>query len=307
MGSPGFAVPSLLALAREEELSIACVVTQPDKPAGRGRKLMAPAVKLAATELGLSVLQPTKLKSEETLTALAALRPDLIVVAAYGRILPPALLLLPTFGCINVHASLLPRHRGASPIAQAILDGDHETGVSIMQMDEGLDTGPVYATRALAIAADDTTGSLATRLAKLGAELLLATLPIVFARRAPAPQPREGATYAPLLQKSAGELDFGGDTVALARRVRAMDPWPRAFFRALGKRVQVLEAHVGEGRGAPGEVLAVGAAGVEVACGEGSLFLDEVRPEGKPRMSAAAWASGRMVSIDQALSQRRLC
>jgi methionyl-tRNA formyltransferase len=298
MGSPDFAVPSLESLVAARPLvEVTGVVTQPDKPAGRGQKLTPSDVKVAAAALGLPVFTPVKMKVPETLEHLQAFGPDLIVVAAYGRILPPSILALPRLGCVNVHASVLPRHRGASPIAHAILTGDAETGVSIMHMDEGLDTGPVYGVRRCPIEPDDTTGSLSVRLSRIGAELLLELLPaIVAGTLAPVPQPAEGATYAPLLDKKDGWLDLSLPAMSLARRVRAMNPWPLAFLNRAGQRVQVLAAHAASGRGAPGAVLAAGPSGVEVACGDGVLVLDRVKPAGRGTMDAASWVAGRGVA-----------
>jgi methionyl-tRNA formyltransferase len=279
LGTPAFAVPSLIALAERPDLAqVVAAVTQPDKPAGRGRKLTACPVKIAAEARKIPVFQFSKMKVPETREALADLQADLFVVAAYGRILPPGLLSLPRLGCVNVHASLLPRHRGASPIAHAILAGDAEAGVGIMAMDEGLDTGPVYSHRALPIAADDTCGSLTVKLAELGAALLIDTLPGLFAGSArPTPQPADGITYAPLLSKAAGALDFSAPAATLARQVRAFDPWPGTFAYRGETRVGLLVARPApEARGAPGTVLEAGGRGVLVACGEGGLWLDTV-------------------------------
>jgi len=299
MGSPAFAVPSLLALlADERRYEVVGVVAQPDKPAGRGQRLTPAEVKVAAAARGVQVLTPVKMKAEETRAALAALSPDLVVVAAYGRILPPSLLALPRFGCINVHASLLPRHRGASPIAHAILEGDRESGVALMRMDEGLDTGPVYVQRALPIAAADTAGTLSVKLAELGATLLCDALPDIL-RGALAPTPQTGiATYAPLLDKQDGRLDFSLSAAALERRVRAMQPWPGAFACRGQVRVQVLSAAVEPGRaGEPGTVLEAGKRGLVVACGEDSLLILELKPAGKAAMPASAFVAGRQVVL----------
>jgi len=233
----------------------------------------------------------------ETLERLRAFAAELVVVAAYGRILPPTILALPRLGCVNVHASVLPRHRGASPINHAILAGDAETGVSIMRMDEGLDTGPVYGVRRCPVETDDTTASLTLRLSRLGAELLLELLPgIVAGSLVPVPQPAEGVTHAPLLDKKDGWLDLTLPAVGLARRVRAMNPWPLAFVSRAGQRVQVLAARSTEGHGEPGAVLAAGPRGVEVACGDGVLVLERVKPAGRGAMDAAAWVAGRGVA-----------
>ena len=299
MGSPEFAGSIFTALLERRDLvTVTGVVTQPDKPAGRGQKLTAPPVKLLADQYAIPVLQPSKMKTPETLASIAALAPELIVVAAYGRILPPTLLALPVHGCLNVHASLLPRHRGASPIAHAILLGDTDSGVSIMRMEEGLDTGPVYGMRSIPIVANDTGLTLSVKLAELGSHLLLELLPAILSSKlVPQPQPALGVTYAKLLSKSDGSLDVSADAAALARRVRAMIPWPLAFLSRANERIQVLAAHAGEGHGESGRVLAAGSSGVTVACGKGVLILDSVKPAGKSAMSAAAWAAGRGVAV----------
>ncbi|MBI5508851.1 MAG: methionyl-tRNA formyltransferase [Deltaproteobacteria bacterium] len=304
MGSPEFAVPVLEALlGRPASFAVVGVVTQPDKPAGRGRLLTPPPVKLAAIAAGLPVLQPTKMKIDATRDSLAALRPDVVVVAAYGRILPPALLAIPSAGCVNVHASLLPRHRGASPIHHAILAGDPEVGVAIMRMEAGLDTGPVYAMHAVPMPARASAVSLSPLLAALGAELLLAVLPdIVAGTLTPTPQDERAATYAPLLAKEDGRLDFGEPAAALERRVRAMTPWPGAFAVVGGRRLLVTEAEVVDGgRGEVGVVQVADKHGVVVACRDGGLRLLTVQPEGRKLMPAGAWVAGRGVQVGERL------
>lgn len=308
MGSPAFALPSLHALVNTPSLvRVMGVVTQPDKPAGRGQKMTASAIKAEAVRLGIPVLEPTKLKAPDTLQVLTQWAPELIVVAAYGRILPSVVLALPRHGCVNVHASLLPRYRGASPIAHAILAGDAETGVGIMRMEEGLDTGPVYAQRSMFIAADDTTGSLTEKLAELGAELLVSSLPrLLTGELGAVPQSGE-PTYASLLRKEHGALDFARPAEFLARHVRAMSPWPGSFVRKGEVRVQVLRAHVvrssempndiGAAKVAPGTVIVAGSGGVMVAASEGALAIDEVKPAGRGAMTAGAWALGRQVAV----------
>jgi methionyl-tRNA formyltransferase len=304
MGTPAFAVPTVHALAETELCDLVAVVTRQDKPAGRGRKLMPPPVKVAASEHGVPVLQPTKLKKTETHEALRGYRPDLAVVAAYGRILPKAVLDIPRLGCVNVHASLLPRHRGASPIAHAILAGDAESGVSIMLMDEGLDTGPVLRSDAIPLDPDITCGGLTDRLATLGADSLLRALPgILDGSSTAVAQEDSGATYAPLLKKEDGALDFAAPAVELERRVRAFDPWPGTFTHAGDLTVRVWRAHVVHGNGGPGTVLAASGEGVIVACGSDALQLDEVQPAGRKRMAAAAWVAGRGVTTGDRLGR----
>ena len=259
MGSPHFAVPSLRALVAAGH-ELVGVVTQPDRGAGRGRRMLPPAVARAASELGLPVLQPPSLRRPDAVAALAALRPEVIVVAAYGQILRRAVLDIPPHGVLNVHASLLPRWRGASPVTAAIRAGDALTGVSIMLLDEGLDTGPVLASRATPIERADTGGTLTERLAVLGAALLVETLPSWLAGTVtPVPQDDAQATYAPRLEKAAGRIDWTLPAVELWRHVRAYTPWPGAFTTYRGDMLRIdaawpLEQRV---RGEPGEVVAL--------------------------------------------------
>lgn len=299
MGSPDFALPSLRALASQYQ--VVGVVTQPDRASGRGRELKPPPVKRLAQELNIPVIQPEKLKQPEAMDQLRAWSPDLIVVAAFGQILRRDVLELPRFGCVNVHASLLPRWRGAAPINAAILAGDEETGVTIMRMDAGLDTGPMLAQRSIRLAPTDTAGSVFQALSTLGADLLLETLPdYLSGKLTPTPQPEEGVTYAPMLKKDDGRLDFTSDVNELERRVRAFNPWPGAFMDFDGAMLKVHRAHVaplpvGEGMGVrdveAGQRLvvqnqpAVGARG-------GVLVLDEVQPAGKKSMSGKVFLSG---------------
>ncbi|GAB4504571.1 MAG: methionyl-tRNA formyltransferase [Anaerolineales bacterium] len=291
MGSPDFAVPSLAALAAR--YPVVGVVTQPDRPAGRGGTLKLPAVKEAALRLGLPVIQPEKLRQPEAMEQLRAWAPDLIVVAAFGQILKPEVLNLPPFGCINVHASLLPRWRGAAPINAAILHGDEETGVTIMKMDEGLDTGPILSQRALRIAPDETAASLFDKLSTLGADLLLETLPrYLSGELVPRPQPEEGATYAPMLKKEDGLLDFSQPAAALERRVRAMNPWPGAYFEWRGALLRALRARVSDEK-SPGAGRRLTVEGrPALGCGEGILVLEEVQPAGKKPMPGKAFLAG---------------
>src|SRR5690242_13936681 len=246
MGSPEFALPVLRALAGK--YSVVGVVTQPDRAAGRGRELKAPPVKLLAEELSIPVIQPEKLRQPEAMEQLRQWAPDLIVVAAFGQILRKDVLDLPRYGCINTHASLLPRWRGAAPINAAILAGDEEIGVTIMKMDVGLDTGPMLAKRSIRHTADLTTGSAIQALSQLGANLLIETLPEYLAGRLiPQPQPEAGATYAPMLRKEDGLLDFTRPAAELERRVRAMNPWPGAWFEWNGTVLKVGRASVSVG------------------------------------------------------------
>ena len=290
MGSPDFAVPVLRTLAQAYPL--AGVITQPDRPAGRGMALVPPPVKTAALDLGLPVLQPERLRAPEAVAALRAWAPELIVVAAFGQILRPQVLELPRYGCVNVHASLLPRWRGAAPIQAAILAGDIETGVTIMKMDLGVDTGPTLSRRALPIAADDTAGDLFDKLAPLGAQLLLETLPGYLAGKVqPQAQPSGGATYAPMLKKEDGRLDFSHPAEELARRVRAFQPWPGAYMEWKEGMLKVQRARPGPGQAAPGQRLA-SRDWPAVGTGDGLLLLEQLQPPGKKSMSGKAFLAG---------------
>jgi methionyl-tRNA formyltransferase len=295
MGSPDFAVPALEALAAR--YSVVGAVTQPDRPAGRGGTLRPPAVKEAALRLGLPVIQPEKLRLPEAMDQLRAWAPDLIVVAAFGQILRPAVLDLPPRGCINVHGSLLPRGRGAAPIQAAILAGDRETGITIMKMDPGVDTGPILSQRAIPIAPGETGGTLFAKMAPLGAELLLETLPAYLGGELePRPQPEEGATYAPMLKKEDGLLDFTQPAEALERRVRAMNPWPGACFEWQGAPLKVHRAHT-----AFTFTYMIQPAGTRtvfdglpaVYGGDNTmLVLDEVQPAGRKSLPGKAFLAG---------------
>ena len=296
MGTPEFAVPSLAALLAAG-YDLAGVFTRQDQPAGRGQRLEPSPVKAYALAQGLDIYQPRTLRTPEAQASLAALAPDVIVVAAYGLILPQAVLDLPLFGCVNVHGSILPRHRGAAPIAAAILAGDPEAGVSIMRMDAGVDTGPVLDTAAIPVASDDTAGSLTDKLARLGAELLVSILPRYLAGEiVPQPQPAAGATYAPRLEKEAGEIDWHAAAVSIERAVRAYRPWPSAYTTWNGQRLKVLRARVGpaaEGATAdPGRVIAGGRGSAGVVTGDGVLWLEEVQLAGKRPMPVSAFLAG---------------
>jgi methionyl-tRNA formyltransferase len=305
MGSPEFAVPSLRIVTQTCDLQT--VVCQPDRPAGRGRAIAMPAVKTVALELGLPILQPTKMKDGTLAAALASLDLDMIVVVAFGRILPPDILALPRHGCINVHASLLPRWRGAAPIQRAILAGDRETGVTIMQMDAGLDTGPIHDVMRLPIDPFQTQRDLFTQLADVGAQALAHFLDEFPDVPPPTAQPDDGVTLAPPLEKSEGRIDWMRSTAALVDHVRGMDPWPGAFtsrgvdeLRLFHARPSIREraslAH-------PGEVLAVDDQGLHVATGDGVIAIVDVQPPGKRRMPAKAYATGRPFTPNELLGR----
>jgi methionyl-tRNA formyltransferase len=290
MGSPDFALPSLEALIAA--FDVVGVVTQPDRQAGRGRKPVVPSVKAAAEAHHIPVYQPVRIRAPEAVAQLRAWAPDLIVVAAFGQILSQEVLDLPEHGSLNVHASLLPRWRGASPIQQAILNGDTQTGLTIMKMDAGLDTGPILAQSVTAIAPGETGETLSDRLAAMGARLLVETVPgYLSGRIAPAAQPEGGVTYAPLLKKNDGLLTFDQTADELVRRVRAFDPWPGTFLPFDGGRLKVRRAEAISAAARPGKQMvfegfpAVGTTG-------GTFVLREVQPEGKKPMSGDAFLLG---------------
>ena len=300
-GTPDFAVPSLRALLAGTD-PVVGVVCQPDKPAGRGRHLNAPAVKLVAAEAGVEVLQPEKLRPPEFLEALRRWAPDLIVVAAYGRILPKSVLELPAHGCINVHGSLLPKYRGAAPIQWAILRGEDVTGVTIMQMNERMDAGDILVQRETAIGSDETYGELQVRLAESGAQALTEAIVRLHAGtlRAQA-QREEDVTLAPMIAKDNGCIDWTQSAVSIARMVRAFNPWPSAFTYVDGKLLKIHRAHVGSaGRGTVGSVAHV-QGDLVVVTGDGRLVLDELQLEGRKRLSAAELARGGGIKVGTVL------
>lgn len=291
MGSPEFARVILARIARE--YSIIGVVTQPDKPAGRGKILTPPPVKVLAEQLGCEVIQPRRLRDPENFEILEMWNPDVIVVAAYGQILRQNILDLPKFGCINVHGSLLPRWRGAAPVQAAILAGDKTTGITIMKMDAGVDTGDMFTKREIEIFENEDSQSLSQRLAATGADLLMETLPAILERSiTPVPQPDEGATYAPMLKKEDGLLEFSKPADYLARQVRAFFPWPGTWFIFEGQPLKILKARVIKTEGkAPGSQLVFDGYPA-VACHDGALLLEEVQPAGKKAMNGRVFLNG---------------
>lgn len=290
MGSPDFALPTLRQLA--ENFNVVGVVTQPDKPAGRGRELKPPPVKLLAQELGIPVIQPKRLRKEESIAPIRAWKPDVIVVAAFGQILRENVLTLPPHGCINVHASLLPRWRGAAPINAAILHGDSQTGVTIMKMDAGVDTGDMLAKRAVDITPKDDAGTLSDKLSQLGGELLVETLPkILSGEITPEKQNDEDATHAPMLSKEDGRLDFSQSAEYLTRMVRAYSPWPGTFTEWDGKLLKVQKAFAVKGNAAEGETLIhQGLPGF--GTGDGVLVMEELQLAGKKRTGGEEFLRG---------------
>jgi methionyl-tRNA formyltransferase len=317
LGTAELACASLQTLAGDAKFQIAAVVTQPDRSRGRDLKLQPSPVKSLALRLGLPVLQPERAREEKFVAELRALRPDLIVVVAYGQILPPAILDLPRHGCLNVHTSLLPKHRGAAPIQRAIASGDTETGVTIMKMDVGLDTGPVVAQRRMAIHSEDDSAGLHDRLAQLGAELLAQTIPdFVAGKIQPMPQPAAGASYAAKIKKEEGRIDWHQPAQTILNRLRAFTPWPGAFTflpkvmegtaspvpsfaKSRGsngtlssKMIKIWKAEVVEKSGGAGEILVADKTGIVAGCGQGALRILELQREGGRRLTAAEFLAG---------------
>jgi methionyl-tRNA formyltransferase len=294
MGSPEFAVPCLEAV--HELCEVVAVVSQPDKPAGRGLQSTPPAVKVRALELGLPVWQPSSVRKPPFCDELRALQPDLAVVVAYGKILPPEVLAVPRLGCLNVHASLLPRYRGAAPIQWAIIRGETETGVTLMQMDAGMDTGPMLLRRTVPLDETETAGTLHARLAPLGAALLREGLPLLAAGALVAePQSESAATAAPMLDKETGRIDFSLGAAQVRDLVRGTDPWPGAFTLLDGAPLKVWGAKVVSGRGEPGLVVGADRDGLLVGCGDGVVAFAELQLPGRKRLGASALLAGRPI------------
>jgi methionyl-tRNA formyltransferase len=296
-GTPAFAARALAAIV-DAGFHVPVVLTQPDRPSGRGMAMTPSPVKALAGERGIGVLQPATLRTDEARAPVVSIPLDVLVVAAYGLILPPAVLTWPRFGCLNIHASLLPRWRGAAPIQHAILAGDPATGVTIMQMDAGLDTGPMIDAVEVPIASHDTTGSLTARLAGAGAAAIVTALRRLESEGSlsAAPQPTDGVTYAAKVDPAQALFDWSLPAADLERKVRAFDPAPGARFALAGDFVKVWSAEVGSASGAPGAVLAASHDAIEVACGSRSLRLLIVQPPGGKRMSGGAFAAGRRVA-----------
>jgi methionyl-tRNA formyltransferase len=322
LGTAELSCASLQALAGDAKFQITAVVTQPDRPQGRELKLQPSPVKSLALRLGLPVLQPERARDGKFITELRALRPDLIVTVAYGQILPPAILDLPRHGCLNVHTSLLPKYRGAAPIQWAIANGDTETGVTLMKMDAGLDTGPVVSQRRTAIQPEDDSAALHGRLAQLGAELLVQTIPdYVAGKIQPVPQPAAGASHAAKIKKEDGRIDWNQPAQTVWNRLRAFTPWPGAFtflrsaehqlgvnLTALKSAESVLgapkphllkiwKAEVVECSGRPGEILSADKTGIAVGCGQNALRILELQREGGRRLTAAEFLAGHALKV----------
>ena len=292
-GTPRFAAVALEALL-EARHRIALVLTQPDRAAGRGRRMQWSAVKQLAQARGLELIQPGTLRNPEAVAAVARRAPEVLVVAAYGLLIPRALLAVPRHGAINIHASLLPRWRGAAPIQRALLAGDAQTGISIMQMDEGLDTGPILLQQAIAIAPDDTAQTLHDRLAVIGARMIVAALS---SPRVPTPQPAAGVTYAAKIEKTEARIDWSDSAEHIDRQVRAFDPEPGAYARREGEILKIWKVRVEPGvRATPGRVLQVHGDGIVVACGENAVRILELQRAGGRRLPAAAFLAGHPVT-----------
>ena len=306
-GTADLACPSLTALANEPGWNVAAVVTQPDRPKGRDLKILPPPVKIAAIAKNLPVLQPERARSAEFIQSLTELRPDLVVVAAYGQILPAALLELPRFGCINVHASLLPKHRGAAPIQWSILNDDPETGVTIMKMDTGLDTGDILTQASIPIDPSDNAQSLHDKLAELGSNLLIKTIPdYTAARITPRKQRDQDSTYARKITKEDGKLDWTQPARAVWNRVRGLTPWPGAWTLLPAEpRAMLLKiweaASTDAGSGRAGEIIEAGRTGILVACGAGALRITRLQREGGRRLTAGEFLAGHRLSPGQSI------
>ena len=296
-GTPEFAARALSAILAADH-DVPLVLTQPDRPAGRGLQLQAGAVKQIALAHGLPVFQPERLKDPQTHEPIRAAVADVMVVAAYGLILPQALLDIPPFGCLNIHASLLPRWRGAAPIQRAIEGGDKETGITIMRMEAGLDTGPMLISDRLTIESGDTAASLHDKLADQGARLIVAALRDLDSLHA-VPQPVGGVTYARKIEKAEAALDWSLPASVLDCRIRAFNPFPGATGVLRGTPVKLWRAAIGEGSGAPGTVLSISADGIDVACGQGALRLQELQRPGSKRLPAAEFLRGFALAVGE--------
>ncbi|MDI3465092.1 MAG: Methionyl-tRNA formyltransferase [Nitrospira sp.] len=299
MGTPEFAVPSLEAILRSDN-QVVGVVTQPDRPKGRGQQLVSSPVKLVAERTGIPILQPLKIRTPEFLQALSAWQPDLIAVAAYGRILPTPILRLPPMGCVNVHGSLLPKYRGAAPVQWAVINGETETGITTMLMDEGMDTGAMLLQEKLEISPEDTAGTLAPRLAELGARLLLDTLMQLKAGTlTPKKQDDGQATLAPILKKEDGLIDWTMSATVLANRVRGLSPWPGAFTFFGEERWNIWRAvsNVAAATDKPGTIVAVNKQTIMVSTGDGLLGIREIQTANSKRMSADQFLAGHRIPV----------
>ena len=300
MGSPDFALPPLKAVHDKHDVKL--VVTKPDKPKGRGKSLAMPAVKEAALQLGLSVSQPKSVKTDEFLNEIKSTGADIGIVVAYGKIIPLAVLEAFPLGCLNIHGSLLPRHRGAAPIQWAVLSGDSKTGVSIMQLDEGMDTGPVFLKKEIPIGEATTAGQLFDELAPLGALALVEALEGIEAGRLTAtPQDESAATHARMLKKSDGELNLDSPAQDVSQKIRGLDPWPGAFLKTEKGSLKVFGGVLAQQEGRPGEILEIVGDGVVVGCQSKSVFIKELQAPGKKRLPAKVYVQGQRLKVGESL------
>lgn len=304
MGTPDFAAGPLEAILKSGKHQVTGVVTQPDKPKGRGKSMQFPPVKEKALEYDLPVWQPEKINTPEMLELLKEQKPDCIVVAAFGQILKKEILELPEFGCINIHASLLPKLRGAAPIQWAVIQGDEKAGVTTMWMDEGLDTGDMLLKKEIVLDAQETGGSLFDKLSLLGCDLILETLDALEAGTAVRTPQTGESTYARILTKELGNIDWACSAAEIERLIRGLNPWPSAFSYLNGKMVKIWAANVTEETGRPGEVIRVDKHGFAVACGSGSLEIVELQMQGKKRMTADAWLRGMRLEPGAVFTQQ---
>ncbi len=301
MGTPDFAAMALEKLVSAGH-EITLVVTQPDKEKGRGKQVQKSDVKLVAEKYDIPVFQPVKIKTEESVEILRGYEADIFVVAAFGQILSKEILDMPKYGCVNIHASLLPRLRGAAPIQWSIIDGDEKTGVTIQQMDVGLDTGDILAVKEVEIASDETGGSLFDKLAIAGADLIVETLPLIEAGKiTPVPQDESLSTYAKKLSKDMGLIDWNMPAVAIERLIRGCSPWPSSYSNIGGKSLKIWKAAVSDTKATPGEVSEVTKESITIGCGEGSLVVEELQLEGKKRMSVHDFLLGYHINVGDKL------
>lgn len=308
MGTPDFCIPSLKMLA--SEYNIKAVITQPDRPRGRGKKLAPPPVKVFAEAKAIPVYQPDSIKTLEFIHLLKKLKPDAIVVVAYGKILPKEVLCIPRFGCINLHASLLPKYRGAAPIHWAVINGEQKTGVTTIYMDEGMDTGDIILQREIDILPDDTAGSVHDRLADLGASVLLHTLKLVAEGKAPRmPQNHAEATYAPIIKREHERIDWSKRARDIKNHIRGMNPWPGAFTTLYGKILKIWKAGVVNKTAhndcdcTPGTVLSVNNDGIIVKAGEGLISITELQMQGKKKLSVSEFIRGNRIEEGTVLDE----
>ena len=295
MGTPEFAVPSLRELINSTH-KVLCAVCQPDKPKGRGRKLTSPPIKLLAEEKSVPVLQPVKIKTDEFHDQLSRLNPDLICVTAYGKILPPNILSLPKYGCINVHASLLPKYRGAAPINWAIINGEKMTGITTMFMDEGMDTGDMILKKEIEIDSDDTSIDLSEKLSVIGADLLIETLDRLEADElVPIKQNDDEATYAPIIKKEVGNIDWDKSAEEIRNLIRGTQPWPGAFSTYRGKNLKIFKARINNTAGEPGIIIFADNKTIRIGTGDNSLDILELQLEGGKRLSVEEFLRGNKI------------